>query len=326
MYAARMSTRLARVSHLEPDKTGWNFYLCVRKDVRVGKNGEYLALMLQDASGQVAGRMFDGVERFKHEFDIGEFVRAEGRTSTHNGELQLVAASIRRVNPAQDEAQGFRQEECVPSAPRPIGDMWVELGALVEGVSDPSLRVFLHRILTDHETALREWPAAQSIHHAYRGGLLEHILSMATAGQALARHYGARDDLLVAGAVIHDIGKLQELAYDNGAISYSRDGNLVGHIALGLVMVRETAKGISGFPDDLRAELEHLVVSHHGARDKGSPVEPKSVEAFILAAVDNLDAQLHQVRSALGDSGTDPEFTGWHRRFNRVLYRGTRHA
>ncbi len=319
-----MSTRLARAAQLEPDKTGWNFYLCVRKDIRVGKGGEYLALTLQDASGQVAARVFESVERLKHEFDLGEFVRAEGRTSIHNGELQLVAASIRRVNPAQDEAQGFRQEDCVPSAPRPIGDMWGELTALVDGVTEPSLRVFLRRLLADHETALREWPAAQSIHHAYRGGLLEHVLSMATAGKALARHYGAREDLLVAGAVIHDIGKLQELSYDNGAISYSRDGNLVGHIALGLIMVRDTAKGISGFPDDLRAELEHLVVSHHGARDKGSPVEPKSVEAFILAAVDNLDAQLHQVRSALGDNGADPEFTGWHRRFNRVLYRGVR--
>ena len=92
---------------------------------------------------------------------------------------------------------------------------------------------------------------------------------MATAGIALARLYGAREDLLLAGAIMHDIGKLQELAYDNGAISYTRDGNLVGHIALGLVMVRETAKGISGFPDDLRAELEHLVVSHHGSRDRG---------------------------------------------------------
>ena len=319
-----MSTRLARVSALGPDKIGWNFYLCVRKDVRVGKNGEYLALMLQDASGQVAGRVFDGVERLKHEFEIGEFVRAEGRTSIHNGELQLVASTIRRVNLPQDEAQGFRQDECVPSAPRPIGDMWTELVALVDEVADPALRVFLRRIMTDHEAALREWPAAQSIHHAYRGGLLEHVLSMAAVGKALARHYDAREDLLVAGAVIHDIGKLQELSYDNGAISYSLDGNLVGHIALGLVMVRETAKGISGFPDDLRAELEHLVVSHHGARDKGSPVEPKSVEAFILAAVDNLDAQLHQVRSALGDNGADPEFTGWHRRFNRVLYRGPR--
>jgi len=321
-----MSSRLPRVSHLEPDKTGWSFFLCTRKDVRVGKGGEYLALVLQDASGQVAGRVFDGVDRFKHEFEIGEFVRAEGRTSVHNGELQLVASSIRRVNPAQDAAQGFREEDCIPSAPRPIGDMWTELVALVEAVDDRHLRVFLMRVLTDHETALRDWPAAQSIHHAYRGGLLEHILSMATAGKALAVHYGARADLLVAGAVIHDIGKLQELAYDNGAISYTRDGNLVGHIALGLVMVRETAKGVSGFPDDLRAELEHLVVSHHGARDKGSPVEPKSVEAFILSAVDDLDARLHQVRSALGEGASEAEFTGWHRRFGRVLYRGVRES
>lgn len=321
-----MSSRLPRVSQIEPDKTGWNFFLCTRKDVRVGKGGEYLALVLQDASGQLAGRVFDGVDRFKHEFEIGEFVRAEGRTSLHNGELQLVASVIRRVNPAQDAAQGFREEDCIPSAPRPIGDMWTELTALVEAVEDRHLRVFLLRLLTDHETPLRDWPAAQSIHHAYRGGLLEHILSMATAGKALAVHYGACADLLVAGAIIHDIGKLQELAYDNGAISYTRDGNLVGHIALGLVMVRETAKGVGGFPDDLRAELEHLVVSHHGARDKGSPVEPKSVEAFILSAVDDLDAKLHQVRSALGEGAVEAEFTGWHRRFGRVLYRGVRES
>ena len=147
---------------------------------------------------------------------------------------------------------------------------------------------------------------------------------MATIGRQVAAHYGAREDLLVAGAIIHDIGKLQELAYDNGAISYTRDGNLVGHIALGIVMVREAARGISGFPDELRAELEHLVASHHGARDKGAPVEPKSVEAFILAAVDDLDAKLFQVNQALGEAGTDPAFTGWHRRFGRVLYRGSK--
>ena len=194
----------------------------------------------------------------------------------------------------------------MPSAPRPIGDMWAELGAMVDGLADGPLRVFLRRILADHEAALREWPAAQQIHHAYRGGLLEHVLTMATTGTALARIYGAREDLLLAGAIIHDIGKLQELGYDSGAISYTRDGNLVGHIALGLVLVRDTARGISGFPDDLRAELEHLVLSHHGSRERGSPVEPKSVEAFILAAVDELDARLHQVRQALAGSWSRP--------------------
>jgi 3'-5' exoribonuclease len=279
--------------------------------------------VLQDASGQVAGRVFEGVERYKDEFDAGEFVRVEGRTSLHNGELQLVAATIRRVHPAQDAAQGFREEGCVPSAPRPVADMWAELTALVAAVEDGPLRVLLHRVLADHEAALREWPAAQQIHHAYRGGLLEHVLAIARAGTALARLYGARADLVLAGAILHDIGKLQELAYDSGAISYTRDGNLVGHIALGLVIVRDAARGISGFPDDLRSELEHLVLSHHGSRDRGSPVEPKSVEAFILAAVDDLDARLHQVRQALPEAGADPAFTPWHRRLGRVLYRGT---
>lgn len=318
-----MTSRLPRVAHLEPERSGWGFYLCVRKDVRVGKGGEYLALVLQDASGTIAGRVFDGVDRYKLEFEAGEFVRVEGRTSLHNGELQLVAASIRRVNPEQDASQGFREDECVPSAPRPIGDMWTELTAMVAAVSDRHLRIFLARLMADHETALREWPAAQTIHHAYRGGLLEHILSMATAGKALAAHYGAREDLVVAGALIHDIGKLQELSYDQGAIGYTRDGNLVGHVVLGVVMVRDTARGIGGFPEELRAELEHLVASHHGAKDKGAPVEPKSVEAFILSAVDDLDAKLHQVRKALEESGADPEFTPWHRRLGRVLYRGS---
>jgi 3'-5' exoribonuclease len=317
-----MSSRLARVAQLEPDISGWNYFLCVRKDVRVGKNGEFLALVLQDASGSVAARVFDGVERLKHEFEAGEFIRAEGRTGVHNGELQLVATSLRRVNPDQDAAQGFREDDCIPSAPRPVGDMWADLKTLVDGIGDRHLRVFVSRVLADYELPLREWPAALQIHHAYRGGLLEHVLSMATAGRMLARHYGAREDLVVAGAVIHDIGKLQELAYDSGATSYTRDGNLVGHIALGLVMVRDIAKGITGFPDDLRAELEHLVVSHHGAKDKGSPVEPRSVEAFILAAIDDLDAKLHQVYQALKEPGADPEFTGWHKRFGRVLYRG----
>ena len=111
-----MSVRLPRNVKLDPDRTGWNFYLCVRKDLRIGKGGEYLALVLQDSSGQVAGRVFESVERLKDEFDAGEFVRVEGRTGVHNGELQLMISSLRRVHPAQDEAQGFREEDCVPSA------------------------------------------------------------------------------------------------------------------------------------------------------------------------------------------------------------------
>jgi 3'-5' exoribonuclease len=122
---------------------------------------------------------------------------------------------------------------------------------------------------------------------------------------------------------LHDIGKLQELAYEGGAGSYTRDGNMVGHIALGLMLVRETINGISGFPLELRAQVEHLVASHHGTREYGSPVEPKSIEAFILASVDELDAKINQVRRAIAEDPSTDEFTSWHKRLGRVLYKGS---
>jgi 3'-5' exoribonuclease len=177
-------------------------------------------------------------------------------------------------------------------------------------------------MVSDHEAQLRVWPAAQQIHHAYRGGFLEHITKMAEVGRFVARTYGADEDLVLAGIVLHDIGKLQELSYEGGAGSYTRDGNLVGHIGLGMMMVREAANGISGFPLELRAQIEHLVASHHGLREYGSPVEPKTIEAFIVASIDDLDAKLNQVRKAIAEDPGDEEFTSWNKRLGRVLYKG----
>jgi len=278
---------------------------------------------LQDASAQVVAKLMTDVDRYKGEFEAGEFVRVEGRGSLYNGQVQLVLSSIRRINPEQDRLQGFREEECILSAPRPIDEMWEELQGHLRDVKNDHLRVLLNRIVADNEAQLRIWPAAQQIHHAYRGGFLEHIAKMAEVGRLIARAYGANEDLVIAGVVLHDIGKLQELAYEGGSGSYTRDGNLVGHIALGLMMVRETTQGISGFPGELRAQIEHLVASHHGTREYGSPVEPKTIEAFILASVDELDAKLNQVRRAIKEDPSDDEFTSWNKRLGRVLYKGT---
>jgi 3'-5' exoribonuclease len=200
--------------------------------------------------------------------------------------------------------------------------MWAELMGHLGSVRDPHLRVLLNRIVLDNEAQLRVWPAAQQIHHAYRGGFLEHITKMAEVGRFLARAYDANEDLVLAGVVLHDIGKLQELAYETGATSYTRDGNLVGHIALGLMHVRACAADIQGFPLDLRAQVEHLIASHHGTREHGSPVEPKTIEAFIVAAVDELDATLNQVRRAVSEDVSEEEFTAWQKRLGRVLYKG----
>lgn len=317
-------SRLPRLDRLTPDAAGWGFFLCTGKELRAGRSGaEFLILTLQDVSAQVTAKVFDDVGRFGAEFDAGEFVRVEGKGTTYNGQTQLVLSAIRRVHPDQDRREGFREEDCVLSAPRPLDEMWDELAARVASVEDPHVRVLLSRVLADHQAQLREWPAAQTVHHAYRGGLLEHLTKMAEIGDALARAYGASADLILAGVVLHDIGKLQELAYDAGTAGYTREGNLVGHIALGVMLVREMTAGISGFPGELRTHLEHLVLSHHGSREHGSPVEPKTVEAFILASVDELDARINQVRRAVREDTGEGEFTAWHKRLGRVLYKGT---
>jgi len=316
-------TRLPRILDLTPDSEGWGYFLCTARELRPIRSGELLLFTLQDATGQIQAKLLDDIERFKDEFDTGEFVRVEAHGTTFQGQTQLLVSHIRRVNPPQDRLQGFREEDCVLSAPRSADEMWTELSGQLQAVRDPHVRVLLNRIAADHERELREWPAARQVHHAYRGGLLEHILKMAETGRSLARAYGANEDLVFAGVLLHDIGKLQELNYEPGVIDYTRDGNLIGHIGLGLILVRQAINGVSGFPDGLRGQIEHLVVSHHGSREHGSPSEPKTIEAFIVAAVDELDARINQVRRAIReDTGTDDEFTAWHRRLGRVLYKG----
>ena len=313
--------KLPSIHDFTPDCAGWGYFLCAQKDVRPGRNGEFVSILLQDTTGTISAKLFDDVERLKAEFDTGDFVKVQGRGNLYNGRLQFIVEKIRRVHAELDRASGFREEDCIPCAPRPVDEMWAEFQLVVLAVRDPHLRELLLRVSQQHESRLRLWPAARIIHHAYRGGFLEHILKIADVGRLLAEKYEANVDLVVAGAILHDLGKLEELEYDC-AVSYSRDGNLVGHITLGVLMVREVVRGITGFPDDLRTHLEHLIVSHHGTREYGSPVEPMTVEAFILSMADDLDAKVNQIRRAIADDIGEGEFTGYQSRLGRVLWKG----
>jgi 3'-5' exoribonuclease len=318
-------TTLPRIKDLGPNLSGIGFYLCCAKEVRQGRAGDFLSLTLQDSSGSLFARVFDNVEQVSAEFEAGEFVKVQGRTQVYNGRLQLVVERIRRVIES-DREQGFREEECVACASRPVDEMWAELQEIVAvRVANPFVRALLQHVLAEHESRVKTWPAALTVHHAYRGGFLEHVLQVVTVARAVAERYGADVDVVTAGAVLHDIGKLRELSYDL-ATTYSRDGNLVGHITLGVLMVHEACAAVPGFPDDLRAHIEHLMVSHHGDREFGSPVVPMTVEAFILSMADDLDAKIHQVRRATGADAGEGEFTGYHSRLERVLWKGVRDA
>jgi 3'-5' exoribonuclease len=314
-------TRFPFINALSANTAGWGFFLCAHKDVRTSRTGEtFVSLTLQDRTGLIPAKIFTEVDRYRDEFDEGEFVKAQGRIDLYNGRLQLIVERVRRVNPDQDQAAGFREDDCVPSADRPIEEMWAELQGLVSGMTNRFLQALVERLVAAHEARLRVWPAAQLVHHAYRGGFLEHILSVAHVALGLARHYEADADLVLTGAVLHDIGKLQELDYDR-SIRYSREGNLVGHLALGLLMVREVTLAIPDFPSVLRTQVEHLVVSHHGSREFGSPVVPMTIEAMIVSASDDLDAKINQVRQAIDAAGGDEEFTPYHPRLGRVLWK-----
>jgi 3'-5' exoribonuclease len=314
-------THLPSIRKLTADMSGWMFCLCTAKELRAGKAGAFLSLTLQDATGRIPARVFDDVQNLKGEFDAGEFVKLQGRTNLFNGRLQFVVERIRRVHPDQDRAAGFREEDLVPTATRPLDEMWAELQTVVAGVGNPFLRALLERVVGEHEARLRVWPAAQVVHHAYRGGFLEHILQIARVAAMLADAYQANRDVVIAGALLHDIGKLQELTYET-ATSYSREGNLLGHISLGLIMVRDASRAIPDFPPELLTRIEHIILSHHGSMDFGSPVEPMTVEAFILSMADDLDAKVNQVRQAITEDTGEGEFTAYHSRLGRVLYKG----
>ena len=209
------SSRLPAIRALSAELDGWGFFLCTQKDVRQGRSGDLLILLgLQDRTGFLKARIVTDAPRFRDEFDAGDFVKVGGRTESFNGRLQMVVESIRRVHPDQDKAYGFREEDCVFAAARPVDEMWDELVQLIQHVRDPFVRELLQRMTSGHEAKLRIWPAARTVHHAYRSGLLEHILAVARSALTLGAAYGADQDLLTAGALLHDIGKLEELEYD----------------------------------------------------------------------------------------------------------------
>ncbi len=283
----------------------------------MGRTGPFLVLVLQDVSGEIDAKVFQDVDQLDQEFDAGEFVAVQGKGNLYNGRTELVIDRIRRVIPS-DAALGFREEDCVPASPRNIDEMWAELRARIGSVEFEPLRQMLAALAAEWEPRLRIWPAARQVHHAYRGGLLEHILKIMEIGTLLADAYGLRRDLVIAGALLHDIGKLRELSYEIAA-DYTMEGNLIGHIVIGTEILREALGRHPGIPPEMALELEHMILSHHGQKELGSPVTPMTPEAFVLAAADDLDAKMHQIRRHIATDPSPGRFTTYNRHLGRAL-------
>ena len=285
------------IADLQPNQDATSLFLVQSKDIRQKKTGEpYLSLSLADRTGEIEAKMWDNVAEVMHTFDRDDFVKAKGRVQVYQNRPQFNIHKIRR---AEESEVAF--EDFFAASERDPDEMLAELRQVVSQIGNPHLQALLNLILDDEEIAarLRRAPAAKSVHHAWLGGLIEHMLSLCQLCRIAAGHYKYIDlDLLLAGAILHDIGKIYELAYHR-SFHYTDDGQLLGHIILGLRILSEKVQALPDFPPRLRNLLEHLIVSHHGELEFGSPKVPLFAEAVLLHQLDNMDAKMDAVRVLL---------------------------
>ena len=285
------------VNELEPNRVITTSFLVHAKEIRQKKSGElYLSLMLGDRTGELDAKMWDNVADVIDGFDRDDFVKVKGLIQVFHNRPQLTIHKMRRMDDSEIDFTDY-----FPSSKRDPAEMWGELCGIVAQVTNPHLKRLLEAFLGDEEIAARyrRAPAAKQIHHAYLGGLLEHVLSLCALARLTAQHYPTVDyDLLLTGVVLHDIGKIYELNYERG-FSYSNEGQLLGHISIALRMVADKIGGIPAFPRELRSLVEHMILSHHGQLEFGSPKLPQFPEALLLHYIDDMDSKMECMRALI---------------------------
>ncbi|HXQ27212.1 MAG TPA: HD domain-containing protein [Candidatus Acidoferrales bacterium] len=266
----------------------------IRTSARTGKS--WLELSLADRSGSIPAKMWDNFDAISKTFERDDVVRIRGRVKLYNGQKEL---TLEQVIPAAERE--YDLGDFLPHTKYDVEKLYADLRAAVAGMKNPWLQQLLSSVVDDPAIAprLKRAPAAMTMHHAYLGGLLEHVVSLIGLALSVAAHYPELDpDLLLAGVVLHDVGKIDELRYARG-IDYSDEGRLLGHITIGVLLVREKCKAIAGFPAPLAVLVEHLILSHHGSHEFGSPSLPQIPEAVALNFIDDIDSKMAGMRATL---------------------------
>ncbi len=284
------------------------------------QGGQYLALMLMDRTGVLEARMWEEFAEALTTCSEGCYVKAQGQISKYQGKYQITLQKMRSAAEHEIEAADY-----MPATRFDVGEMWTELRGYVAAFANEDLRRLVFAFLDDEAIgpAFREAPAAKRLHHAWLGGLLEHVLALVRVCRATAPFYPEVDvELLVTGAILHDVGKVRELSWGRG-FQYTMEGQLVGHISIAQGMLREKLVGLPGFPERLHVLVEHMILSHHGRHEFGSPKLPMTPEALLLSALDDLEAKFETMRrefDAAAASGRDAgELTDWVRSMERPL-------
>jgi 3'-5' exoribonuclease len=311
------------VNQIQPGENVDDIFVLSEKTLARKKDGgQYLTLVLNDKTGNIKGVAWDQVDMIKENAAKGDFVRVQGTVSEYRGALQMVVKNMEVVAPNAVNTMDF-----LATTPRNIEKMIVQLNDIAVTIQTVYLKELLNRFFADAQwlEKFKKAPAAKMMHHAYIGGLLEHTLSLAVLVDRVAGHYSGIDrDLLMTGAILHDIGKIEEFEYAV-RIDYSDAGRLVNHIVIGLEMIGEKIKEVENFPETAALLLKHLIVSHHGSREFGSPEPPKTLEGLLLNYLDEIDSKINGIRDFMESQETqDPDgnWTAYHKPMERYFFKG----
>lgn len=313
-----MKTRFIR--QMQPGDSLTEQFVLTEKTMAHKKDGNsYLNLVLSDRTGSIKAVVWDNVDQIASRTESGQIVTAKGHVGSYRGNLQMVVKEMTAAPPSEINPADF-----LPTTERDIDRMLERLKKLSESLQKDCLRDLFRAFWSDTAfvSQFKHAPAAKKMHHAYIGGLLEHTLSMAVLADTISEHYSGIDrDLLISGVLLHDIGKLREYTYDV-AIDYSDEGRLVNHIVIGIQMIEDKIKSIPDFPAETAMLLKHMVISHHGSRQLGSPEPPKTIEAVMLNCIDEMDSRVQAIREFMAKEDPGEVWTSYHRLLERHFYRG----
>ena len=297
-----------------------DIFVLAEKSMAHKRNGDpFLNITLADKTGRIKGVVWDNVDQIAGEADTGDFVRVAGTAGEFRGAVQLVVKSLVGLAP-----DSVHPEDFIAASARNVDQMFERLTGLTDTMQPGPLNDLIAAVWADAEliAQFKRAPAAKLMHHAYLGGLLEHTLSMALLADKIAGHYHRVDrDLLLVGVILHDIGKTRELSYSR-AIDYTDEGRLVSHIGIGLDIVASKIRGVENFPVELAALVKHMIVSHHGAKEFGSPEPPKTIEAILLNYIDEIDSRMNAIREFMDAEDPNARWTRYHRILERHFYIG----
>jgi len=307
------------VKDLTADQAITGFFLVHEKEVRNTNAGKpYLRMELGDRSGTIEARMWDQFENLAKDVSRDDFVKVQARVEIYRNKPQLSLQQFRLAKPEEIDLADF-----LPHTPFNVEELYKQMLAYAEGMKNPWLKKLVSMVLSDPQIAVRykRAPAAKVMHHAYLGGLLEHVVGLCGLAKQVAAHYPELDvDLLLTAAMLHDVGKLDELCYER-SVSYTTEGQLLGHIVMELETVTKAMEEIEGFPAKLKTVVQHILISHHGQYEFGSPKLPMIREALVFHYMDDMDSKLGAVRSAMEIESGEEDWSAYSGALGRKFLR-----